>query len=253
MAESAELALLSCRGLRRNFGVPGAGPEDRVLEVLKNIDLEIHSGEMVSIVGPSGVGKSTLLQILGTLDRPSGGTLTYGEQDVFALPEERLAAFRNQRIGFIFQFHHLLAEFSALENVMLPALIGGQTRREASSVAEPLLREVGLGERLEHKPGELSGGEQQRVAIARALVMDPAVVFADEPTGNLDDRTSDEIHQLLMSLNQRTGTAFVVVTHNMRFARLMQRHLLLSRGAIREIDGDEAPGAVLGTGKGEAS
>jgi lipoprotein-releasing system ATP-binding protein len=156
-----------------------------------------------------------------------------------------MAAFRNERIGFIFQFHHLLAEFTALENAMLPALIQGRKRAEAVGRAEELLREVGLAHRLQHKPGELSGGEQQRVAVARALVMDPDVVFADEPTGNLDSRTSNEIHELLVTLNAKKGTAFVVVTHNVRLAWLMKRHLLLADGNVRVLTADEAPEEFL--------
>ena len=246
MAEPTAQALLTCRDVKRTYHMPGTGQQaPRALEVLRGVDLEIKRGEMISIVGHSGVGKSTLLQIVGTLDRPSSGEVRYGDTDVFALREQELAAFRNARIGFIFQFHHLLAEFSALENVMLPGLIAGMRRKEATILAEPLLVEVGLQERLQHKPGELSGGEQQRVAIARALVMKPSIVFADEPTGNVDGKTSDEIHDLLVRLNEGTGTAFVVVTHNVRFAWLMGRHLVLEAGLVRELGEDETPEAFL--------
>jgi len=246
MADAHPGVLLSCRGLTKTYRMPsGEGSEDRVLHVLQGVDLDIHCGEMVSIVGHSGVGKSTLLHILGTLDEPTGGSLSYGDLQMGDLSNRALANFRNQRIGFIFQFHHLLAEFSALDNVMLPALIAGVSRAEASRRAEPLLVDVGLADRLTHKPGELSGGEQQRVAIARALVMEPEVVFADEPTGNLDAKTSSEIHDLLGELNERTGTAFVVVTHNVQLAWLMGRHLLLQGGLVRELGDDEAPETFL--------
>ncbi len=242
----AEDLLLSCRGLERTYSMPShEGEPARELHVLRGVDLDIASGEMVSIVGQSGVGKSTLLQILGTLDRPTAGAVCYGDIDVFELPEPRMAAFRNARVGFVFQFHHLLAEFSALDNVLLPALIAGESRKRAVERARPLLEDVGLAERIGHKPGELSGGEQQRVALARALVMGPDVVFADEPTGNLDTRTSDEIHSLLAELNTRTGCAFVVVTHNEKLAWLMQRHLLLSGGVVRELSGAERPEEFL--------
>ncbi|MCB9728317.1 MAG: ABC transporter ATP-binding protein [Deltaproteobacteria bacterium] len=227
--------------------------QGRSLDVLRGVDLTIGRGEMVSIVGQSGVGKSTLLHIIGTLDRPSSGEVRYHGQDVFAQTEQRMAAFRNRRIGFIFQFHHLLAEFSALENVMLPALIAGESQKRAREQALPLLEAVGLADRVLHKPGELSGGEQQRVAVARALVMQPDIVFADEPTGNLDSRTSDGIHHLLVDLNRRTETAFVVVTHNVRLAWLMQRHLLLKDGVVRELSADEAPEEFLPRKGGEPS
>ncbi|PIE66075.1 MAG: lipoprotein-releasing system ATP-binding protein LolD [Deltaproteobacteria bacterium] len=217
----------------------------KILEVLRGVDLRIGEGEMVSIVGQSGVGKSTLLQILGTLDYPTAGQVLYEGEDVFALPAGKLSAFRNARVGFVFQFHHLLAEFSALENTMLPALIGGRPPREAEEVARHYLSEVGLGARVSHRPGELSGGEAQRVAIARALVMSPDVVFADEPTGNLDTQTSDEIHHLLVELNDRLGTAFVVVTHNVKLAWLLGRHLLLEHGVVRELADDETPEQFL--------
>lgn len=239
--------LLECVGLHKSYAVPGRrGGDGRAeLEVLGGIDLIIERGDMASIVGQSGVGKSTLLQILGTLDHPTSGRVFYDGVDVFGLPPSRLAAFRNARIGFVFQFHHLLAEFTALENVMLPALIGGLPPKKAEEIASSYLEEVGLGSRRTHKPGELSGGEAQRVAIARALAMSPQIVFADEPTGNLDTKTSDEIHHLLVELNARLGTAFLVVTHNVRLAWLLRRHLLLEDGVVRELADDEAPEQFL--------
>jgi lipoprotein-releasing system ATP-binding protein len=244
--------LLSVRGLVRAYdepvavsGLRGAVVESARLEVLCGIDLDIEAGDMVSIVGRSGAGKSTLLQILGTLDRPTAGEVRYHGESVFALSPARLAAFRNRHIGFIFQFHHLLAELTALENVTLPLLIAGVKPREAERVALEHLGLVGLAARATHKPGQLSGGEAQRVAIARALVRKPDIVFADEPTGNLDTRTSDDIHALLVDLNARLGTAFVVVTHNVKLAWLMRRHLLLADGHVRELRDDEAPDEFL--------
>ena len=235
--------LLETRALRKAYAVPGRANE--TIEVLRGIDLQIRRGEMVSIVGQSGVGKSTLLQILGTLDHPTGGEVIHEGIDTVKLPPAKLAAFRNAKIGFVFQFHHLLAEFSALENVMLPLLIAGQKPKLAEQAASEYLTHVGLGARMRHKPGELSGGEAQRVAVARALVRRPDVVFADEPTGNLDTRTSDEIHALLVELNGRLGTAFVVVTHNVKLAWMLERHLLLADGVVRELRTDEAPEEFL--------
>ncbi len=243
---TTDTTLLECRNVHKTYTMPGRKkPGPKELHVLRGVDLVIPRGEMVSIVGQSGVGKSTLLQILGTLDHPTDGQVLYGDEDVFALPAARLAAFRNARVGFVFQFHHLLAEFSALENVMLPALIGARPPKEAEELARHYLGEVGLAERVTHRPGELSGGEAQRVAIARALVMTPSVVFADEPTGNLDTKTSDEIHHLLVELNDRLGTAFVVVTHNVKLAWLLGRHLLLEHGIVRELSDDETPEQFL--------
>ncbi len=241
----ADGPLLECRGISKTFQVPGRGDGTREIEVLRSIDLTIERGEMVSIVGQSGVGKSTLLHILGTLDVPTAGGLHYSGEDVFGFSKTKLASFRNRNIGFVFQFHHLLPEFSALENVMLPQLIAGKSQKAASDVAAAHLDMVGLTSRASHKPGELSGGEAQRVAIARALVMEPDVVFADEPTGNLDTKTSDEIHGLLVELNARLRTAFVVVTHNVRLAWLLDRHLLLEAGDVRELNDDEAPEEFL--------
>ncbi|MCC6622183.1 MAG: ABC transporter ATP-binding protein [Deltaproteobacteria bacterium] len=235
--------LIETRRLEKAYAVPGRSEEK--IHVLRGIDLTIHKGEMISIVGQSGVGKSTLLQILGTLDHPTAGQVLYDGVDVFALPPAKLAAFRNAKIGFVFQFHHLLAEFTALENVMLPLLIAGEKPKAAEAAARDYLGFVGLAERVRHKPGELSGGEAQRVAIARALVRRPDVVFADEPTGNLDTRTSDEIHRLLVELNARLGTAFVVVTHNVKLAWMLARHLLLADGVVRELRNDEAPEEFL--------
>lgn len=192
-------------GITKNFGS---------LEVLKGVDFSVRKGSVVSIMGPSGAGKSTLLQILGTLSTPDSGTLEIDGVDTGTLSRSELSALRNSKIGFVFQAPHLFPEFDALENVMIPALIGGASRKEARRRAEELLGEVGLSARLHHKPSELSGGEQQRVAIARALVNSPAVVFADEPTGNLDSATKDEIMNLIFSLRERLGQTFVIVTHD---------------------------------------
>ena len=201
------------------------------VEVLRSVDFEAQAGEVVAIMGASGAGKSTLLQILGTLLTPDAGSLVIDGTDVLSLRGSALAAFRNRRIGFVFQAHHLLPEFTALENVMIPALIGGTGTREARRQADDLLHLVGLGGRATHKPSELSGGEQQRVAIARALINAPAILFADEPTGNLDTRTKDEIHQLLLDVRKEKGQTVVVVTHDAGLAQLCDRTCFLEDGA----------------------
>ncbi len=213
--------IIEARGIRKRFGT---------LEVLKGIDFSVEAHEVVSIMGASGAGKSTLLQILGTLSTPDAGSLLIEGQDVLSLKGDALAAFRGRRIGFVFQAHHLLPEFTAEENVMIPALIAGVPMKEARAKAARLLGEVGLQARLDHKPGELSGGEQQRVAIARALVGDPAVLFADEPTGNLDSATKQEIHRLLFSLRDRLGQTIVIVTHDPELAALCDRTLTMKDG-----------------------
>jgi lipoprotein-releasing system ATP-binding protein len=202
------------------------------LPVLDGIDLDIRKGEMLAIVGASGVGKSTLLHLLGALDRPTSGKVFYGGLDVFGLDNGPLARFRNERVGFVFQFHHLLPEFSALENVMMPALIRRMDREEAARAAERILNDVGLGARLHHRPGELSGGEQQRVAVARALVLNPDVVLADEPTGNLDMHTGEAVHDLLLSINKQQGITFVIVTHNDKLAVRADRVLRMADGRL---------------------
>jgi lipoprotein-releasing system ATP-binding protein len=193
------------------------------LKVLKGVDFQVKPQEVVSIMGASGAGKSTLLQILGTLSTPDAGTLEIEGTDVLHLPQKQLSAFRNQRIGFVFQAHHLLPEFTALENVMIPALIGGTSRKEAREKALELLKTVGLAERTTHKPSELSGGEQQRVAIARALVNQPAILFADEPSGNLDSRTKEDIHRLFFQLRDKLGQTIVIVTHDAGLAEMCDR------------------------------
>jgi lipoprotein-releasing system ATP-binding protein len=212
--------------LRKTFM---SGPE--ALHVLDGIDLEIRKGEMLAIVGASGVGKSTFLHVLGGLERPTGGRVVYGDLDLYAMDNDRIARFRNGRIGFVFQFHHLLPEFTALENVMMPALIRGMTK--AGGLATRLLGDVGLGARLHHRPGELSGGEQQRVAVARALVLGPDVVLADEPTGNLDTHTGEAVHELLRAINREKGVTFVVVTHNDKLALRADRVFRMVEGALR--------------------
>jgi len=202
------------------------------IDVLRDIDLEVAAGERVAIVGASGAGKTTFMHILGGLDRPSSGRVAFEGQELSRLGGVELDAFRNRSIGFVFQFHQLLPEFTALENVMMPALIAGHTREQASDSAERLLAEVGLAHRLDHKPGQLSGGEQQRVAIARALVMAPRLLLADEPTGNLDSVTSDAIYQLLQQLHQRHNLTMIIVTHSEVLAGRMDRVIRMADGVI---------------------
>ena len=202
------------------------------LPVLKGINLEVKKAEIVAIVGASGVGKSTLLHLLGGLDRPTEGTIFYEGEDIFALNDQDLDRFRNEEIGFVFQFHHLLPEFTALENVAMPGLIAQQKPDVAEDRAKELLDYVGLGERLEHRPSELSGGERQRVAIARALVNQPKVVLADEPTGNLDQKTSEAVHDLLWTLNDQFGQTFIIVTHNQTLAQRADRLVQLVDGQV---------------------
>ena len=202
------------------------------IEVLKELNLRIDTGESLAVVGVSGSGKSTLVHILGTLDHPTSGAVLFDGVDVFTWPEPKLAAFRNRKIGFIFQFHNLLPEFTGLENTMMPALIRRMPKREAREKAETLLTEVGLGDRMTHKPGELSGGEQQRVAIARALILEPDILLADEPTGNLDTETGKKIEEILVALNRAKGITLIVVTHNQSLASRMSRQIGLRDGRI---------------------
>ncbi|MEZ4598875.1 MAG: ABC transporter ATP-binding protein [Syntrophotaleaceae bacterium] len=206
----------------------------RRVDVLKDVNLQIAAGERVAVVGASGAGKTTLMHILGGLDRPGTGSVRYDGRDIFSLKGEVLDNFRNQTIGFVFQFHQLLPEFTALENTMLPALIAGKSQRQAAEPARRLLQEVGLGARLSHKPGELSGGEQQRVAIARALVMEPQVLLADEPTGNLDSGTSDEIYNLLREVHGARRLTMVIVTHSTTLAERLDRIIPMEDGRVVE-------------------
>lgn len=203
------------------------------LDVLKGIDLDIHAGEILVIMGPSGVGKSTLLHILGGLDRPTKGHVYLENKNVFSASDESLARFRNQKIGFVFQFHHLLPEFTAVENVAMPALIGRQDIKDILPKARKILEDVGLSHRMEHKPGEMSGGEQQRVAFARALINDPVIVLADEPSGNLDLANSRALHQLMWTHLRHHQKTFVVVTHNLELAKRADRTIQLYDGKIR--------------------
>jgi len=219
--------LISARGLAKAYRTP-AGE----VPVLQGLDLDVAAEEMVAVVGASGVGKSTLLHVLGTLDRPDGGTLTIAGEDVLSLPEERRCAFRNRTLGFVFQFHHLLPEFSALENVEMPLLIGRRPPEEARARALELLGEVGLAGRVHHRPGALSGGEQQRVAVARALAASPRALLADEPTGDLDRATGRKLHETLRSLVRARGLTVLVVTHNEELARACDRVLKLEGGRL---------------------
>ena len=223
-------ALVTIEDLKKSFQHMG-----RTLDVLKGIDLTIYAGQILAIVGQSGAGKSTLLHCIGTLDLPSSGRIRLGTEELTTMSGSRLAAVRNRDIGFVFQFHHLLPEFTALENIMVPGLIQGRPRREMEKRAQSLLEEVGLSSRASHRPGELSGGEQQRVAVARALALDPKLVLADEPTGNLDSATSDAIHDLFFQINREHGTTIIVVTHNPAFAESMPRVVRMRDGRV-EID-----------------
>ncbi|MGZ3451983.1 MAG: ABC transporter ATP-binding protein [Polyangiales bacterium] len=219
--------LVEIRDLKKTFHHMG-----KELEVLRGIDLELDDGEVVAVVGPSGAGKSTFLHILGTLDLPSSGFIKIAGVDITKLSSSELADLRNERVGFVFQVHHLLPEFSALENVMMPGMIAGRPRKELEKRAAELLAEVKLADRATHRPGELSGGEQQRVALARALVMNPKLLLADEPTGNLDSTTSKAIHDLFFEMNKRHGTTVVIVTHNTELALSMPRVITLKDGLL---------------------
>jgi lipoprotein-releasing system ATP-binding protein len=219
--------LIVARGIDKSYPTPAGR-----VEVLRGLDLEVQEGEMLAILGASGVGKSTLLHILGTLDRADAGELTFAGEDLQRLPEKDLRQFRNAALGFVFQFHHLLPEFTALENVMMPLLIARQDTRTARAQAQALLEEMGLRERLDHRPGALSGGEQQRVAVARALVRSPRALLADEPTGNLDRGTGDRLHALVRRLNRERPVTVVVVTHNEGLAEACDRRLRLEAGTL---------------------
>jgi lipoprotein-releasing system ATP-binding protein len=219
--------MIDIKGIKKSFGS---------LEVLKGIDLHIDKGEVVSIVGPSGAGKTTLLQIIGTLDRPDTGTITIDGIDVSKLSSKKLSDFRNQHIGFVFQFHQLLPEFTAIENIMIPAYIAGASHREAKQRAQELLEFMGLSDRASHKPNELSGGEKQRVAVARALINHPAVILADEPSGSLDSKNKEELHQLFFDLRDKFGQTFVIVTHDEQLASITDRTIHMRDGQLENLE-----------------
>lgn len=219
--------MIDIKGIKKSFGS---------LEVLKGIDLHIDKGEVVCIVGPSGAGKTTLLQIIGTLDRPDTGTITIDGIDVSKLSSKKLSDFRNQHIGFVFQFHQLLPEFTAIENIMIPAYIAGASHREAKQRAQELLDFMGLSDRASHKPNELSGGEKQRVAVARALINHPAVILADEPSGSLDSKNKEELHQLFFDLRDKFGQTFVIVTHDEQLASITDRTIHMRDGQLENLE-----------------
>ena len=222
-----DLPLLEAKNIVKVFQKGG-----RRVEVLKGISLKIKKESMIGVVGPSGVGKSTLLHILGTLEKPSDGKVFYNGENLYKKSPDELAKLRNNRLGFVFQFHYLLTEFSAIENTMMPALVGGWDKKKAKEASENILIKVGLKDRMQHKPGELSGGEQQRVAVARALIMNPAILLADEPTGNLDSKTGKELQDLLFEFNKKMKTAMIVVTHNEMLAKRLEKTIHIHDGKV---------------------
>jgi lipoprotein-releasing system ATP-binding protein len=221
-------SILTARDIRKSF-VTGKNQ----LNVLKDINLEVNRGELVMLIGPSGSGKSTLLSILGGLSRPTNGRVIISNDDIYSLNDDRLAALRNKRMGFVFQFHHLLPEFNAMENVIMPALMSGMRKKEASEKAKKILITMGLGGRLLHRPSELSGGEQQRVAIARALINDPDIIFADEPTGNLDKANSEIVHKIILDFNKSFKQTFIIVTHNDALTSYGNRVFVIDDGYLK--------------------
>jgi lipoprotein-releasing system ATP-binding protein len=225
--DTADNELLQVNDLSKEYASNGT-----VTRVLNKVNVTVRNGDLLAIIGPSGAGKSTLLHILGALDHPTGGHVLYRHRDIFSNTPQDLARFRNKRIGFIFQFHHLLPEFTAHENTCMPAMIAGGDSRHYHEKASELLERIGLGDRMHHKPGELSGGEQQRVAVARALIMNPELVLADEPTGNLDSHTGAEVFDMLLELNTHMKTTLIMVTHNEEFARRMPRCITLRDGIV---------------------
>jgi lipoprotein-releasing system ATP-binding protein len=223
--------VIQAQNLKKSFLFGGSG---KVIEVLRGVDLTIQAGEMLAVEGASGAGKSTLLHILGTLERPTEGKVLFQGEDLSEQTEAELAELRNRRIGFVFQLHHLLPEFTALENALMPGLIQGLTLKQAAKDAERILVELGLQDRLQHKPGQLSGGEQQRVAVGRALMLNPKVILADEPTGNLDTQIGEEVHNLLLRINREQGITIIIVTHNPLLAARMTRRVRLIDGRVQE-------------------
>lgn len=215
--------MIQCKGIYKSYGN---------LQVLKGVDVSINKGEIISIVGASGAGKTTLLHILGTLDKSDAGTVSINNTNIHLLTERKMADFRNRNVGFVFQFHHLLPEFTALENICIPGFIAGKPQKEVEVRAQELLQFLGISSRSEHKPSQLSGGEQQRVAVARALINQPAVIFADEPSGNLDSVTAKELHNLFFSLREKFNQTFVIVTHNEELANMADRKLVMKDGKI---------------------
>jgi lipoprotein-releasing system ATP-binding protein len=238
---------LTVEGVTKSF--PAGEGNQKLLTVLRGVDLSVAEGEIVAVVGASGAGKSTLLHIIGTLDRPTGGVVRYGGVDVFALPEDEIASFRNRQVGFVFQFHHLLPEFSAVENVAMPALIQGEELHRVKGRALELLREVGMEDRADQRPPKLSGGEAQRVAVARALMNAPKVVLADEPSGNLDSANADLLHALIWDLSRKRRQTFIVVTHNESLARQADRVVRIVDGVIREKEARKDHSGETGRGK----
>ncbi len=217
------------RGIKKSFSLGS-----KSVQALNGIDIDIRKGELICIMGASGAGKSTLLHILGTVERPTEGSIIYDSKEVFAMSDDELSDFRNHKIGFVFQFHHLLPDFTAIENVIMPALVSGMNRKDACEKGSAMLSELGLAERLDHKPAELSGGEQQRVAIARALIMDPEILLADEPTGNLDTATGNIVFDMLLEAGEKHKTTLIIVTHNDDFSKNMPRLIRLRDGRIEE-------------------